>query len=301
MNKATLTRLLIIHLLLGVFLVAGGILGIVTGWTASQSEILLVTAFHGITDSPTRPWEIESAALDRILDNFHRHSYESLPPERFSDWRSGNLRGGRRFLMTFDDGLSSSGECMRRLKKERGIESVLFVVTDLLGKPGYLSRNDLISLASEGATIGLHGKRHEEVPALIASGVDISVELTEARKDLELLLGKPVTWYAYPFGVYNASAALAVASAGFSQAFTIDGSQIKREANPMTLPRLMYLRGAEKAGEPVLDDWFPPPVARTGGMTIILGFFILLIGARFLLRARMINTHRSKLAPPSPK
>ncbi|MBF0501409.1 MAG: polysaccharide deacetylase family protein [Candidatus Riflebacteria bacterium] len=288
MNQAAFIRLLIIYGIMGGFLLIAGIFGIACGWSDAQAEILLVTAFHGVKEKPDMPWEIDREGLDRIIRNFRRHGFEALPPGKFDEWRSGLIHGGRRFIMTFDDGLKTSGEYIRLIKKEFGIDSALFIVTDFLGKPGYLSRDEVAALASEGTLIGLHGKRHVEVPLLIASGTDMVIELSEARKDLETLIGKPVTWYAYPFGEYNASASAAVASAGLAFAFTIEGHDLYRSDKTMALPRLMYLRGAEKSGEPFIEDWFPPPQARTGGLTMILGFFVCLLGARFLLRARLI-------------
>ena len=277
-----------LQILLGIALLAAAGMGFYNGWKKVKADVLVIPAFHGITENPMWGWEIKPPDFDRYLEGFKTHDYLPLAPDTFAEWRSGAMAAGRRFLMTFDDGLQSSGEAARRLKKEHGIDSILFIVTDFIGKPGYLSADEIRQLASTGLTIGLHGKRHLELPALIASGADLLHELRAAREELETLVGKPVRWFAYPFGVFSASATAAVASAGLSYGLTVDPGSVRREDPPLLMPRVMYLRGAEKAGEPVLEDWLPPIEAKNGGLMMTLGFFVVILSLRSFQRAWLL-------------
>lgn len=295
----TARRALFTQILVGLALLSAAGVGFHNGWHQVKKEVLVVLAFHGITEKPMWGWEINRQDFGRYVASFLDHDYSALSPHQIEEWRSKSLSGGRRFLVTFDDGLKSSAEAARQLKAERGIPSLLFIVTDFLGKPGYLSSDDLRELASAGIDIGLHGKQHIGAPTLIASGVDLSLELRTARENLEQIVGKPIHWYAYPFGEFSASATAAVASAGLRFAFTIEGAAAQRSDSPFLVPRVMYLRGAEKAGEPVIDDWLPPIEAKNGGLMMTLGFFVLIFSLRFFQRAWIIRQYLAKHEKPA--
>ncbi|HNV71553.1 MAG TPA: polysaccharide deacetylase family protein, partial [Candidatus Ozemobacteraceae bacterium] len=168
---------------------------------------------------------------------------------------------------------------------EAGVPSLIFVITDMIGKPGYLNAEEIRSLASEGFGIGLHGKRHYEVTKILAEGGNLTDELVQARQVLQQVSGKQVTWYAYPFGEYSDAAKLAVASAGLSLAFTIDALEHKRDQDPFKLPRLMYLKGAKEAGEPTVDDWLPPPNIKAGYLHLAMAALVLFFGIQILVRS----------------
>lgn len=287
---AHIKKAMVYHALLAIFLFAGAVVGFTNGWNRSKAEILISPTFHGVTDSPTRPWEITWNDLSDWISNLAHHDYTPLEPASFSFWLNGDISGGRRYVVTFDDGLESSAGAIRRLRKERGIGSVLFVTTGLLGQPGYLTWDDLKLLVAEtGCLIGLHGLRHVEPPKILLAGGDFLGETLKAKQELESRLGTEILWYAYPFGEYDTATRNMIASAGFKFGFTIDGNDIKRDADPLLFPRVMYLKGVEKAGGPMLSDWTPPKEASTGSLHITLSVFIGLIGLRSLMRLVMLR------------
>ncbi|HNW35703.1 MAG TPA: polysaccharide deacetylase family protein, partial [Candidatus Ozemobacteraceae bacterium] len=246
--------------------------------------------FHGVTETPSRPWEIRWLDLIDSIKNLSQYDFKPIAPGSFSAWLDGSIKGGRRFFITFDDGLETSGEAIRRLKKDLNLSSALFVTTDMIGQPGYLSYGALRELASEtGCLIGLHGLRHLEPTKIIHTGGNFIVETVSAKQQLEKELGKDIQWYAYPFGDFDAEARNQVASAGLTYGFTIEGDDIRRETDPLLFPRVMYLKGVEKAGGPSISDWTPPKNASAGGLSITLALFVGMMGLRSVLRCLMLR------------
>lgn len=277
-------------LVLGTALLIASLGGIYFGWAQVDTEILLVLTFHGVLDQPEKPWETRYEDLVGFIRGLKRYGFEALDPAEFPGWWQGVRRGGRRFLLTFDDGLNSSGAAMERLFHEEGVRSLLFVVTDLVGQPGYLSEENLQRLASTtGCRFGLHGKTHEEPPKVIQAGRDLAAELVFARSALERIGSQPIGIYAYPFGEFDEASRRAVASAGLQFGFTIESRAVRREDDALLLPRLMYLRGVEQVGEPTIVDWMPPQEARRGGLTMTLGFFVGLLALRMFVRASEVG------------
>jgi len=290
LRRAHLKKAILYHILLALFLFAGAIFGFLSGWNSSKAEILIAPTFHGVTDSPSRPWESHGKAFSEWISRLSHHGYTSLDPASFPAWLNGGISGGRRFLLTFDDGLVTSADAIRRLYKERGIRSVLFVTTEFIGQPGYLTWDALKALASEtSCLIGHHGLRHIEPQKLLAEGTDLLAETLKAKQDLETHLGTEILWYAYPFGEFDTASRNAIASAGLKFGFTIDGDEIKRTADPLLFPRVMYLKGVETAGGPSLADWTPPKGATTGSLHITLAIFVALMGLRSVMRLVMLR------------
>jgi len=69
---------------------------------------------------------------------------------------------GRRLLLTFDDGGASALGIADALER-RGWRGHFFVVTSLIGQPGFLSRSAIRELASRGHLIGSHSHTHPDI------------------------------------------------------------------------------------------------------------------------------------------
>jgi peptidoglycan/xylan/chitin deacetylase (PgdA/CDA1 family) len=278
-------RFFLISLFLGILLGIGSLFGFIRGFRLSQTDYMLVLTFHGVTDTPEKPWEITMAKLTGYLNGFRQYGFTPIKPEEFGEWQAGKLPSGRRFLVTFDDGLTTSGKAMHELLRQRGLHSVLFIVTDLVGTSGYLSWTEIKALADAGCLIGLHGKRHEELPLLHERGISLTQEIAAARQALRENLGAAPTWFAYPFGVHNQTVRNLIASSGLSLAFTIAGTSIERGQDSFLLPRIMYLRGVEQSGEPTIDEWIPPEEIRQSGLMLTLSLLISIWSIGLLFRA----------------
>lgn len=84
-----------------------------------------------------------------------------------------------------------------------------------------LSEDQIMELAhSPWAVIGAHSVTHPSLPA--CSAEQIRSELFESRHYLQKISGQPVDYFAYPFGAYNRTIAVAARDIGFSAVFAVD-------------------------------------------------------------------------------
>lgn len=266
-------------------LFAATFFGFYLGWNQVKKPVLVALTFHGVTDKPSLPWEIHPDTLDGFMSQFKRYDYLPANPASLPEMLNTGF-SGRNFLVTFDDGLLKSTDTIKKLYTERSISSVLFVLTDLIGTPGYIDKQTLLELQyNYGCHIGLHGKRHYEVTKILAEGQNLTEEIEQARTELSAMTRTVIDWYAYPFGDYNASAAACIASTGIKLAFTIEGTDISRPAQNLMLPRVMYLKGAKEAGEADPSNWLPPRSTSTGSLTITLSLLVGFLGLSWLFKA----------------
>jgi peptidoglycan/xylan/chitin deacetylase (PgdA/CDA1 family) len=151
--------------------------------------------------------------------------------------------------ITFDDGNISDVRVALPALRERGLTATFFVVADRLEVPGFLGREDLMTLKDAGMAIGSHGMHHQHWRTL--HGEALHEELIDARKMLETAVGGPVDEAACPFGSYGRSSLRALGRAGYKRVYTSDRGPARD--NQWLQPRTTITeRGA-------LDEILSPP------------------------------------------
>jgi peptidoglycan/xylan/chitin deacetylase (PgdA/CDA1 family) len=189
-----------------------------------------VLCFHQV-----RSWRAGDSASARTI---------ITPPQRFADQIAALARAGyttitpdqllmylqfgvrlpdRPVLLTFDD--ASEGQyttALPVLEKHR-FTATFFVMTVVLDKPHWLSRDQVRDLHRRGMTIGSHTWDHHPVTGY--SGADWRTQLIEPARELSHLTAAPVRYFAYPYGVWNKAALPHVASAGYQAAFQLSEAQ----------------------------------------------------------------------------
>ena len=87
-----------------------------------------------------------------------------------------------------------------------------------------------------GMQIGAHSVTHAMLPSLTPE--QQSAEIRDSKRQLETLLGRAVTGFAYPFGDYGPETAELVREAGFEWACTTETGGVNRRTDPFRIPRL---------------------------------------------------------------
>jgi peptidoglycan/xylan/chitin deacetylase (PgdA/CDA1 family) len=171
-----------------------------------------------------------------------RHGYHTLTQRQLL----GALRDGRPLppkplLITFDDGyrdvLGKASPILHRLH----LRATAYVITSRLGgpDPSFLTVPQLRILERRGIEIGSHTVDH--VKLTTASDGEALYELTASKWSLELALGHPVRWFAYPVGAYDPHVIGLVAQAGYALAVTETPGTCQSSASPLELKRLEVL------------------------------------------------------------
>jgi peptidoglycan/xylan/chitin deacetylase (PgdA/CDA1 family) len=122
-------------------------------------------------------------------------------------------------LLTFDD--SSAGQYKSALPvlRRHHFVATFFVMTVVLGKPGWLTRGQVRALDRAGMTIASHTWDHKDITTY--TDTDWDTEITEPTRDLERLVGHPVRLFAYPYGLWDRDAFPHLRRARFTAAFQL--------------------------------------------------------------------------------
>ena len=126
-------------------------------------------------------------------------------------------------MISFDDGRKDQFTIGAKTLEQYNFKGVFFIMTVSLGRNHYMSRDEVRALSQKGHIIGCHTWDHHKVTGY--KGDDWALQLTKPKKQLEALTQKPVTSFAYPFGIWNDIAADSLKSKGFTNAFLFGGKQ----------------------------------------------------------------------------
>jgi peptidoglycan/xylan/chitin deacetylase (PgdA/CDA1 family) len=187
-------------------------------------QIRPATAADG---ADARPYIVAPAALAQQMDALARHGFHPVTGDQYV---AHVMRGAplppKPVLLTFDDGSAGQFANALPLLRRHHFVATFFVMTVVLGKPGWLSRGQVRALDRAGMTIGAHTWDHSAVPAYQSR--DWQVQIDDPTRALGDLVGHPIRLFAYPFGLWDPDAIPHLWHAGLLAAFQLAGQLDRR-------------------------------------------------------------------------
>lgn len=168
--------------------------------------------------------------------------------------REGRVPERRTVVLTIDDGYLDNLTIADPIFRRHGFAPTIFLVsrkldqtndwTDegLLAERPLLSAQEVERLRDTGTELGGHTRTHRSLPDSTAACLEQEIE--GCRADLEAVLERPVTTFAYPYGEFDQRVVAATAAAGFSGACTVAGRRARLNDDPLQVPRI-EIRGTE--------------------------------------------------------
>jgi peptidoglycan/xylan/chitin deacetylase (PgdA/CDA1 family) len=160
------------------------------------------------------------------------------------------LRAGERIdnvvALSFDDGYRDVAEHALPILERRGFRATVFVATGVVEgtatfswyarQPPVLGWDEIVALdAGSALTFEAHTVTHPNLTALAADAAEL--EIGDSKRTLEARLGRAVTGFCYPAGLYGARERELVARAGFEVATTCEPGANTPASDPLVLRR----------------------------------------------------------------
>jgi peptidoglycan/xylan/chitin deacetylase (PgdA/CDA1 family) len=154
--------------------------------------------------------------------------YHAILPDQLLDHMVfGDSLPAKPVMLTFDDGSLGQYAIGAKVLEKYGFRGVFFIMTIAMNKTDYISSSQLREMAENGHVIGSHTWDHKNV--LKYEPADWPVQLKGSVASLEKATGKPVRYFAYPYGSWNSNAITYLKQYGFRAAFTLGVKPSEKE------------------------------------------------------------------------
>ena len=167
-----------------------------------------------------------------------------LPNELYAYLNNGTPLPSKPIMLTFDDtDLDQYTFALPELKKY-GFKGVFFIMTVTLGRPRYMTKDQVKELANEGHVVGSHTWDHHNVKQY--QDKDWITQLDKPTRQLEEITGKPIQYFAYPFGLWDQQAIVQLKQRGFLAAFQLSAK--RDQTDPLFTIRRIIVPGSWDPG-----------------------------------------------------
>lgn len=164
--------------------------------------------------------------------------------------------------ITIDDGYKSAINYAAPVLKQYGYPWTFFVYPAFITRTeskGAASWPDLLELQKEGVDVECHSMTHPQLTShtqkfngprhtLTPQEYDafLTDETANAKAILEKELGKPIEYFAYPYGAYNQTVEAKAVAAGFEAIFTVADNPVHITTNVHRIGRYIITKPVEK-------------------------------------------------------
>lgn len=235
--------------------------------SARNQELIPVLLYHSVSDAPSETIVDFNVTPSEFERQIAQVAQSGRRPLAFSELgallAAGDAEALRNVVcVTFDDGWADNIEAAEALARH-DVPATVFVTSDFIGRPDFVNREQLTALASApGVEIGAHSVTHPRLDEL--GSTEIELELTQSRRELEGVIGAPVTTFAYPHGNYDKRVLAAVRGAGYAAAAAVKNALSHPGDDPYAVARWTITSSSDTAEVERLLNGEGAPVAWQG-------------------------------------
>lgn len=211
----------------------------------SKREVPIL-CYHQIRDIKAsdsdnmKTYSVTPAAFAEQMKALSDNGYQTILPEQLQEYLlyDGPLPA-KPVMITFDDTVEEQYSLGATEMNKYGFKGVYFIMTVSMNRPRYMSKEQIKSLSDSGHVIAAHTWDHHMVTKY--TGEDWDTQLAKPKKKLEEITGKPVQYFAYPFGLWNQAAIPELKNKGYQLGFILS---TKRDSiDPLYTIRRMIVAG----------------------------------------------------------
>ncbi len=212
-----------------------------------------VLCYHQIRDwrasdsKTSKDYIIPVAAFKEQMQMLADSGYHTvLPDQLYAYLTTGAPLPKKPVMLTFDDGDLDQYTVAAPELEKHGFKGAFFIMTVAIGRHGkqpYMDKTQIKDLSDRGHAIGAHTWDHHNVKKY--QGDDWKIQVDEPKTKLEGIIGKPVKYFAYPFGLWNREALPELQKRGYVAAFTL--ADKRDDTMPLYTVRRIIAGGQWKA------------------------------------------------------
>jgi peptidoglycan/xylan/chitin deacetylase (PgdA/CDA1 family) len=254
---------------------------------------LTILCYHHIDFPKRTPYSVSSKQFLEQLNILEKFGYKIISLEQVEAFYAGKADiPSRSAVITFDDGNIGAYKVAYPLLKKRNIPWTLFIYPAVInsGHDKYaVTWPQVKEMADNGVTIGNHSYSHHFLtsPPLAINNLDLykkwlNREIVLSKKEIEKKTGRPIKYFAVPFGAFDRYVYNTLKKAGYRLVLNVHGQNNDEKSDPYNLNRQIILSSESlavfKTKISILPIKFlktnPPDLARTNIPTSDVEFIL---------------------------
>ncbi len=214
-----------------------------TGTASSAAEMMQrkqvpILCYHHIVDAPSvgknsAGYTVTVSAFKEQMKALADSGYKSISPDQLYAYLNYNEPLPEKPVMiTYDDTDEEQFSIAKPEMDKYGFKGVYFIMTISIGRPRYMSKEQIKQLSDEGHTIASHTWDHSRFDRYAYENTkeiggkkklvnDYDLQLADTKKKLEEITGKKVEHFAYPFGIWDAKGIPELQKRGYKTAYQL--------------------------------------------------------------------------------
>lgn len=198
-----------------------------------------ILEYHMVSEvDPEEGWTYNVPPEDfrQQLDYLQQQGYTTITPLEFMKAKKGKLDLPEKpIILSFDDGYENNYTTMLPILEEHNMKAVVYMATNSIGRPNYLTWDELRELQDHGVEIGSHTANHQPLTHL-----DHGKQLEEMKLSKLLMEWngiRTVFSFSYPNGEFSPEMPEMLKENEYLTAVTGDAGLNTFETNPYLLQR----------------------------------------------------------------
>lgn len=209
--------------------------------------VVPILMYHQVTQSVEESQSLNNVppeAFAQQMQYLKDHKYKVISFEEFVE----GVKAGRNFarnsvVIQFDDGYEDNYTQAFPILRGHGFPAIVFIVSDKVGIPGYLTWKQIKEMDANGFTAGAHTRTHAYLPELTLE--EAEDEIAGSKKTIEDRLGRSIDFFTYPVGGFTDQVQDIVKRAGFKAAATTNRGRDPLNRDLFELNRIR-IKGSDK-------------------------------------------------------
>lgn len=208
-------------------------------WLPSRYVVPIMMYHHVAETGPLKLDTVSPQRFEWHMAYLKKHRFNVLRLDALVQAiREGRYLPPRSVVITFDDGYEDNYTHVFPVLKKYSFPATIFVSSDLMDMPGYLTIAQMREMMAHGMDIGSHTRTHVYLPELTEQ--EQIEEIQGSKKRLEEILGVPVKYFAYPGGGFTERIKELVRGAGYDGACTTNRGYDRLNRDVFELKRVRF-------------------------------------------------------------
>ena len=230
------------------------VIGFLTVHYVRRQYVVPILMYHSVSPAaqPANALAVRDSTFARQMRFLKEHHYQVLPLETLAGLiREKKQIPPKAIAITLDDGYKDNYLYAFPILKKYNLPATVFIIINEVGRPqnDRLSWEEIKQMQESGIiTFGSHTFGPDPL-IKIRSEVDLKSEIFDSKRILEEKLGRPVTFFSYPEGMFNGKIRQLVVEAGYQGAVATNPGRGYSSVDVFALKRL---RISENAANPLI-------------------------------------------------